>query len=133
MSLAIRNGNKTREQAVAIETDMNLFGVFCAAEFGPGEGAKAKAKAKAKVNGGRVQEIAFAAEAEALARRSPVTPGQQLIEQHFVKPTGLSFIFALQHSGIARSAFRLLTRYILQTTERSPYVLLSTVWMALLM
>ena len=47
---------------------------------------------------------------------------------------GLLAIFAVQHSGMARPAFkRWLTRYIPEATERSTYVLLSTVAMALMM
>ena len=47
---------------------------------------------------------------------------------------GLLAIFAIQHSGMARPAFkRWLTRYIPETAERSTYVLLSTVAMAAMM
>jgi protein-S-isoprenylcysteine O-methyltransferase Ste14 len=47
---------------------------------------------------------------------------------------GLLTMFAVQHSGMARPAFkRWLTRYIPVAAERSTYVLLSTVAMALLM
>lgn len=43
-------------------------------------------------------------------------------------------LFAVQHSGMARPAFkRWLTRFIPQAAERSTYVLLSTVCMAVLM
>jgi len=46
---------------------------------------------------------------------------------------GLLALFAVQHSGMARPAFkRWLTRYIPQEAERSTYVLLSTACMALL-
>ncbi|MEM1402619.1 MAG: methanethiol S-methyltransferase [Pseudomonadota bacterium] len=47
---------------------------------------------------------------------------------------GLLAIFAIQHSGMARPAFkRWLTRYIPEAAERSTYVLLSTVAMAAMM
>ncbi len=47
---------------------------------------------------------------------------------------GLLTQFAIQHSGMARPAFkRWLTRYIPQAAERSTYVLLSTISMAVLM
>ncbi|WP_317933497.1 methanethiol S-methyltransferase [Halioxenophilus sp. WMMB6] len=47
---------------------------------------------------------------------------------------GLLTLFALQHSGMARPAFkRWLTRFIPQAAERSTYVLLSTLFMAVLM
>ncbi len=47
---------------------------------------------------------------------------------------GLLAIFAIQHSGMARPAFkRWLTRFIPAAAERSTYVLMSTVALALLM
>jgi protein-S-isoprenylcysteine O-methyltransferase Ste14 len=47
---------------------------------------------------------------------------------------GLLSLFAIQHSGMARPAFkRWLTKFIPPETERSTYVLLSTLCMALLM
>jgi len=47
---------------------------------------------------------------------------------------GLLTLFAVQHSGMARPAFkRWLTRFIPESAERSTYVLLSTVCMALMM
>ena len=47
---------------------------------------------------------------------------------------GLLSLFALQHSGMARPAFkRWLTRFIPQAAERSTYVLLSTICMGLIM
>jgi protein-S-isoprenylcysteine O-methyltransferase Ste14 len=47
---------------------------------------------------------------------------------------GLLMLFAVQHSGMARPAFkRWLTKFIPEETERSTYVLLSTVCLALLM
>ena len=50
-----------------IEANMNLYGTFGAAEFGPGKDRKAE------VNRGRVQGIKFVAEAEAMLRRKSVT------------------------------------------------------------
>jgi len=47
---------------------------------------------------------------------------------------GLLALFAVQHSGMARPAFkRWLTQYIPESTERSTYVLASTVCLVLLM
>ena len=47
---------------------------------------------------------------------------------------GLLALFAIQHSGMARPAFkRWLTKYIPEEAERSTYVLLSTTCLALLM
>ena len=61
---------------------------------------------------------------------APVLPlGQSLLIN-----LGLLTLFAVQHSGMARPAFkRWLTRYIPQAAERSTYVLLSTVCLVLLM
>ena len=56
------------------------------------------------------------------------------LAQALLVDLGLLALFAVQHSGMARPAFkRWLTRYIPAAAERSTYVLLSTVCLALLM
>lgn len=60
-------------------------------------------------------------------------PTMPLLQSMLVN-LGLLTLFALQHSGMARPAFkRWLTRYVPASAERSTYVLLSTVCLALLM
>lgn len=66
--------------------------------------------------------------------RSIDSPPTLAFSQALLVDLGLLTLFAIQHSGMARPAFkRWLTRYLPQSIERSTYVLLSTLCLALLM